>query len=112
MLLFTQEYQLGLSSFTRNFFRELSGRCKPPFVFGFDNYHEIDTHSKLHDSLQQACTKYRQEVGGFLLVEASRRRHLPLSGLSGTWRSLQWEELRFTRNEVNILAKRLAPCAP
>ena len=45
----TPEYLSDVPSFTRQYFEELYGRMKPPFVLVFDNYQDAPAASNLHN---------------------------------------------------------------
>lgn len=109
MPLFTPEYQMGLPIFTRNFFRELFGRFKPPFALVFDNYQEIESHSQLHDALKEALAEIPQ-AGRVIFISRSEApaAFAPIRAKQAV-EILEWSEIRFTRSEVNELVKRLAP---
>ena len=109
MPLFTSEYKMGLPIFTRNFFRELFGRFKPPFALIFDNYQEIETSSALHEAIQGALEEIPQ--GGRVIFISRSEAPAALASIHAKqWiEILQFDELRFNRGEVNALVKRLAP---
>jgi len=107
--LFTPEYRQGLSTFTRNFFRELYGRLKTPFVLVFDNYQEVPVDSELHDVMRDGVLELPQ--GGRAIFIS--RSELPASfarlRADQAVEILDWPELRFTEAEMGELARKLAP---
>jgi ATP/maltotriose-dependent transcriptional regulator MalT len=109
MAVFTPEYQMGLSIFTRNFFRELFGRLKPPFVLVFDNYQEIDANSPFQEALQQGLSELPE--GGRVIFISRTDAPAPFAMLRAKQAMdvLEWNDIRFTRSEVSELVKRLAP---
>ncbi|HZD41112.1 MAG TPA: hypothetical protein VE131_10350, partial [Terriglobales bacterium] len=103
--LFTPEYQLGLSIFTRNVFRELFGRFKPPFVVVFDNYQEVPLNSTLHEVTRDAVGEV-PEGGRLIFISRSEApaAFAPVQ-VKQAMEILPWEEVKFTRSEINELVK-------
>ena len=73
--LFTPEYQQGFKIFTRNFFRELYGRLKPPFALVFDNYQEISTEAQVHEAMRVALAEV-PEGGRVIFISRSEPNYI------------------------------------
>lgn len=95
----TPEYLPGLVTFTRNFFRELGRRLKPPFVLVFDNLHELGPQAPLHDVLCAGLEELPPQATAVLL---SRTEHPPAFArwqLEGRLGLLDWNALRLLEEE-------------
>lgn len=68
--LLTPEYLAGLSTFTKNYFRELYHRLKPPFMVVLDNYQEVSSDSLFHQVISDALSEI-PEGGSVILVSRS-----------------------------------------
>lgn len=66
---FTPEYALGLPAFSRNFFRALCARLKPPACIVFDNYQDAGESAVLDGVLTQALDELPD---GITLLALSR----------------------------------------
>lgn len=103
--LLTPEYSLGIPTFFRRFFEEVSRRLGSPAVLVFDNYHHVPPASALHDLLAQGL----EAVAGRLAVIISSRNEPPVSfggfQARGSLAQLGWPELRLSREETRAVVR-------
>jgi LuxR family transcriptional regulator, maltose regulon positive regulatory protein len=98
--LFTPEYHLGLTTFSRNYFNSLFLNMPRPGVIVLDNYQDVDEGSEIHDVLRNGLKEVPE---GIRVLIASRKRYPPsfVSLKAGSMlASLDWERIRFTVDEV------------
>jgi LuxR family maltose regulon positive regulatory protein len=107
--LFTPEYRQGISTFTRNFFRELYSRLKTPFVLVFDNYQEVPVDSELHDVMRDAVTELPQGGRAIFISRSDPPASFARLRADQAVEILGWPELRFTEAEMGSLVRKLAP---
>jgi DNA-binding SARP family transcriptional activator len=107
--LFTPEYQQGSKIFTRNFFRDLYGRMKPPFALVFDNYQEVSTEAPLHEAMRAALAEMPIEGRMIFISRSEPPAQFADLRAKQAMELVDWSELRFSGTEVNGLVKRLAP---
>ena len=65
--LFTPEYRLGITIFTRRYFEQLYDRLKPPYVIVLDNYQLVDEASSLHERLSQGLEMVPEGINVLIL---------------------------------------------
>jgi len=102
---FTPEYRLGLPAFTRNFFRELCARLKPPAVIVLDNYQDAGAESDLDLVLAQAI----EELPADMLIVVTSRSALPAAlarhEANGVVGQIGSSELELTEEEEAALVR-------
>lgn len=102
--LLTPEYALGLPTFSRNFFRELFGRLKTPFLVVFDNYQEVPAGAAFHDLLRAGLEEIPSS--GTIAVISHGEPPPELSRLQANQAigRLDGEALRLSREEMSGVA--------
>ncbi len=106
--LFTPEYRQGISTFTRNFFRELYSRLKTPFVLVFDNYQEVSVDSELHDVMRDAVLELPQGGRAIFISRSDPPASFARLRAQQALEILGWPEIRFTEAEMSGLVRKLA----
>ena len=101
--LFYDNYRIGLSMFACNYFGALFATMPRPGAIVFDNYQDVDEHSEIHDVIRDGIKTIPDGLRVFMV---SRKRFpLPFVSLQAenALVELEWEELRFTVEEVRQL---------
>lgn len=96
----TPEYLGGLATFTRNFFRELTQRLKPPFVLVFDNLQEVGLDAPLYEVLLEGSSELPDGVHTILISRAASPEAFARSRLEKRFTLLDWKTLRLDENEA------------
>ncbi len=100
----TPEYRRGIGAFTLQYFEQLYGRLKPPFVLVFDNYQDAPSGSGFHDVIHKGLSVVPEGVR-FIII--SRNEPPPMFTrlrANGRMCLLGWDEIRFTLNEFRGIA--------
>lgn len=103
--LLTPEYRSDLPGFSRRWFRTLFTDIAADSILVFDNYQEIDHDSALHGALAQALEEI--PVGPNVVI-VSRADPPPVYArllASESIARLGWDELRFTLDETDAVAR-------
>jgi len=105
--LLTPEYLAGLTTFSRNFFRELFSRVKVPDIIVFDNYQDVPADSRLHQIIADALLELPPEIN--IIFMSRTKAPAPFSRLraSGLMFHIDWNMLRFSNVEAQDLAQHL-----
>jgi LuxR family maltose regulon positive regulatory protein len=103
--LFTAEYHDGIAAFTRRFFQALFARMRPPFAIVFDGYHEVASHSALHDVMRDALSEVPAGGHVFIISRSDPAASLVRLRANRTLEVLGWDELRLTRAESDAMVK-------
>ena len=69
----TPEYLPGLRVFAMNYFEELFGRLRQPFLLVFDNYHELPAESPFHDVIAMGLEFLPREGAALILSKLGER---------------------------------------
>lgn len=103
--LLTPEYSLGIPTFFRRFFEELSGWLPAPAVLVFDNYHHIPASSAFHDLIAHGL----ESVAGHLSTIIISRNEPPAPfarfSANGTMNQIGWPELRLSSEEARAVVR-------
>lgn len=105
----TQEYQMGLSVFTRNYFRKLFTLMQTPGAIVFDNFHAISDDSPLVNILPVILAEIPAGINVFIIS-----RHSPPSPLARLIVNKQltlfsWDKIKLTPKECLDLSCRHIP---
>src|SRR5258706_7096369 len=108
----TPEYLPGLEIYVRRFFEQLFALFRPPFALVFDNCHEVPGESVFFRAVLPGALESLPGEGKVICLS----REAPPSPLSRStmdagFRSLVWDDLRFSDPEAVALADRVAPGA-
>jgi len=102
--LLTPEYKLGISTFSRNFFRELYDFFENEFVLVFDNYQEAGDHSELHAAMVTGLEELPDRGRIFVMSRDETPPKFARLRANNQIKQLQWEDIRLTEEELgNIL---------
>ena len=98
--LFTPEYQLGISAFTRNYFEQLYQRPRKPSLMVFDNYQDIADDLVFSEILKIALTHLPDGINVIVIS-----RHDPPDAFirlraNSTMNILHWQDIRLTEEET------------
>ena len=103
--LLTPEYSLGISTFFRRFFEELSGWLPAPVVLVFDNYHHLPASSAFHDLIAHGL----ESAAGHLSIIIISRNEPPAAfarfSANGTLNQIGWPELRLSSDEARAVVR-------
>lgn len=104
--LLKQEFQLGLASFARRFFRDVYSRLQPRFVVVLDDYQEVSEHAVLHDVVRLAAAEL--PTGSRLLILSRAHPPAALAHLRATEKIelVQWPALQLSLAEATAIARR------
>ncbi len=102
--LLTPEYLASLPIFTRNFFRELFSRIKPPGVLVLDNFQDAEVAETLYELLAVGCSEI---PAGINVIVISREDPPPAFArfrANGALAPIGWDQLRLTMQESRAIA--------
>ena len=101
----TPERWLQLGLFAKQYFRELYGRLKPPFVIVFDNYQEAPDYSRFHEVVCEGLSEMPE--GGRAIVVSRSEPPAPYARLRARQSIdlVEQESLAFTQAEVGGLLR-------
>ena len=98
------EYLADLPTFTRNVFRRLAvGFRGEPGLLVFDNWHELELSSPLHELLAVGLEELPDNVGVLLLSRAEPPPPLSVLRIKGRMTSLPNDALMMTAEEIQAL---------
>jgi LuxR family maltose regulon positive regulatory protein len=103
--LLTADYRAGLPTFTRNFFRGLFGRMKPPAVIVFDNYQDVGRESLLHDVLQRGLAEIPPGLTAIVISRAEPPAPFARLRASGSVAAIQYDEVQLSETESFGIAR-------
>lgn len=106
---YTPDYAHGVLVFVRQYFEEIFTRIKMPFVFVFDNYQDVPTHSHLHKVINHVLSEVPEGINFVIL---SRKEPPPAFArllVHGMAHIIGWDEIRFTMEEARILMEKKMP---
>ena len=102
--LLTPEYKLGITTFTRNFFRGLYNCFADDFVIVFDNYQDAGDCSELHSAIVTGLEELPDSGRIFVISRTDPPKNFARLRVNNKIRQLQWEDIRLTEEELeNIL---------
>ena len=105
----TYEYQLGVTEFTRNFFREVFSRLTTTALLVFDNYQDVGTEADLHNMLANA---FNAVPSGINIIIVSRSEPpAAFARLQANQQLVQidWADLQFTIDEELAITQQRYP---
>lgn len=97
--LLTPEYLASLPIFTRNFFRELYSRIKPPGILVFDNFQDAGTDIALHKILPQAFAEIPKGINVMVISRAAPPASVARLQATHEVALLDWNAMRLTDEE-------------
>lgn len=97
--LLTFEYLAGLPAFSRQYFAKLFVGLPTPCAIVFDNYHELDDQSPLHELLKNCLTLAPNSIQFFFLSRKSPPAPLTRLWADHSIKIIGRNEMRFTREE-------------
>ena len=100
---YTPDAAFSLPTFARRFFRELFGLA-PGLLLVLDDYHEAPPHCPLHDIVRVAIEQTPPDAHITVLTRSHPPPALARALTNGAVRSLSWEELKLTAEEVAGIA--------
>jgi len=103
--LLTPEYLTDLLGFARRFFRDLIARIPPGAVLSFDNYHEIDPDSRLHEIFCAAVDEVPQDANFIIISRASPPAGFARAHACDKMGRVTWDQLRLTQDETRLIAR-------
>lgn len=103
--LLTPEYLLGLPVFIRNFFEQLYGRVKPPFILVFDNFQDLPEEAVLQHLLVEAWEIIPKGVNVFILSRTPPPEHMAGLRARQAMGHLDEAVLWFTPEEIGGIAQ-------
>ncbi|MEW6684213.1 MAG: BTAD domain-containing putative transcriptional regulator [Nitrospirota bacterium] len=103
----TPEYLLGITTFTRNFFREAARRLHPPHVLVFDNLQEVDPAAPLYEVLREGLSELPDGLQGILISRSEPAANFARMRVSGHLAVLDWDALRLRPEETRPFLERL-----
>lgn len=101
---FTPEVALGVSTFSRGYFRSLYSNLQTPFLIVFDDYQEISGDAALHEVIRDACLEV--PPGGRIAL-ISRNECPPVMTrlrANNLITTIEWKDLRLNPSEVKAIA--------
>lgn len=101
----TPESALGLTTFSKHFFRDVCGRLESPFVVVLDNYQEVPTRGEFHELIASGLEEV-PDGGTFLII--SRDEPPPAMArleVNQLIARVGWDALQFTRDETEAVVK-------
>lgn len=95
----TQEYLAGLQVFTRNYFRQLFSKLKPPGVVVLDNYQDVSADSRMHGLLEYGLQEIPTDITVIILSRLPPPAAFSRLRVGGSMTGLSWVDLRLTEEE-------------
>lgn len=102
---FTPEYALGLPAFSRNFFRDVYARLKPPACLVFDNYQDVGDATLLDTMLANALDELPEGITVLVLSRSSVPAALARHDTQGQVARIDAEALNLTPEEEAALVE-------
>ncbi len=103
--LFTPEYGLGVSTFTRRYFENLSSRLRRPFVLVFDNYQEIPSESPLHEIIRTGLSAFPDDISCVIISRSEPPAAFAAMDAGNKLHAIGWSDLKLTPEESKGIAK-------
>lgn len=104
MPLFTAEYLGGVTTYTRNFFRQLYARLPPSGVVVFDNYQDAPAEAAIHGALQCGFAEIPRGISVIVISRTDPPPTFARLRASGSLALLDWNDLSLTREESRGIA--------
>ena len=109
MPLLTPEFRQNVGIFTRNFFRELYGRLKTPFVIVFDDYQEVPVEAELNQIMPVVLAELPGQGRAIFLSRNEPPPSFAKLRADQAVELLDYSEIRFTEPEAAGLIQKLSP---
>lgn len=103
--LFTPEYGLGVSTFTRRYFENLCSRLKPPYVLVFDNYQEIPPASAIHEIIRTGLSAFPENISSVVISRSEPPAAFAAIDAGNKLHVIGWEDLKLTPEESKGIAR-------
>jgi LuxR family maltose regulon positive regulatory protein len=98
--IFAPEHNQIISVFSKRYFENIFSRVETPFIFVFDNYHDVPMASAFHEMLSHGLL----EIPGGINVIILSRKEPPLQfsrmQANGKMQLIRWDDIRFTMEEM------------
>lgn len=109
MPLFTPEYRMGVSAFSKNFFEETYRRLRPPFTIVFDNYQDAADDCLLHEVMASGLSVLPENLSVLILSRDRPHPRLARFRANGLMGLVGWDDIRFTAAEVKEVVRKRLP---
>jgi LuxR family maltose regulon positive regulatory protein len=106
---FTPEHTQAMSLFTRQFFRELSRRMKPPFAIVLDNVQEVGIDGPFYEILREGCAELPADGYVIILSRSMPPPFFAKASLDRRMAVIDDDMLRLNEPESIRLVRFLAP---
>lgn len=103
--LLTPEYQLGIPTFTRNFFRTLFERFDGKFALVLDNFQELDENSELHAILIAGFEQLPPDGRVFIISRTEPPPRYARLRANDVIRELSWDQIALDTDELAAVLK-------
>lgn len=102
--LLTPEFLGDVQAFARRFFRELYARLPEHTVVVLDNYQEISGEQRMHDAIAHAIEEVPRHIALLVISRQEPPEAFARQVANRDIVRLDWEDLRFTREEALAVA--------
>lgn len=99
------EYQLGVSAFTRHYFRDLFAQLKPGSVLVFDNFQDVGNDSELYNLLHEIMEEIADGIRIILLSREEPPSKLSTSNTDKPLLHIDAKQLEFSVDECTAITK-------
>jgi LuxR family maltose regulon positive regulatory protein len=99
------EYMMGLPTFTKRFFEDLTARLPIPSVIVLDNYQEVSSTSDLHESLLHGFSAIPEGITVIVLSRLPTPSVFTRLLANAMMNAVEWDDLQFRENESRSLMK-------
>jgi LuxR family maltose regulon positive regulatory protein len=103
--LLTPEYMMGLPTFAKRFFEDLTARLRSPSVIVFDNYQEVPSTSMLHEVLTHGFSAIPEGITVMVLSRLPSPKVFARLRANAMMHSIHWDDIQFRENESRGLMK-------
>ena len=102
--LFTPEYLPDIEGFARRFFRDAFARLPEDALLVFDNYHELQPQSPLHNGFAAALAEIPVGANILILSRADPPAPFAQAVVNQTMIKISWEEIKLNPDEATHIA--------
>jgi LuxR family maltose regulon positive regulatory protein len=106
---YTPDYAHGVPVFARRYFGEVFSRIKMPFMFVFDNYQDVPTHSHFHAMINHVLSEVPEGINFIILSRKEPPPAFARLHVHGMAHIIGWDTIRFTREEARELIENSMP---
>ncbi len=104
---FTPEYFLGVDDFSRYFFTELHDVLEPSSMVVFDNCQEVADEALLYNAILAGQARLSVDMNIVFISRKEPPAQFSRQKANREIAGINWEEIRFTRDEFRTLANQL-----